>query len=74
MVAPTRRDLNLKKTKRREAWETELRIALYQKKCIIDNLKIFENNLGNVLHRYEQWLQRLKIEPTLNLDIYRKAK
>jgi hypothetical protein len=68
---PPRKDLTLKETKRREAWETELRIALYQRKCLIDNLRIFDNNLSNVLQRYEVWLKHRNIEPLVNLDVYR---
>lgn len=71
MESHSRRNPTLKEQKRREAWETELRIAAYQKKTLIDNLRIFQNNLSNVLQRYEGWLKRTGVEPQVNLDIYR---
>lgn len=71
LPTPPRSFLNQRQKKRRDNWENELNIAKYQAKTLKDNLRMFENNLSNVLRRYEDWLVKNNAQPQVNLELYR---
>jgi len=60
--------------KRREKWETELRVAELQAKSLMNDCHVFENNLAALLKRYKIWLTNHNMEPTVNLEYYDKIK
>ena len=60
--------------KRREAWETTLRVAELQINTLRNDCHIFEENLKSQLERYKHWLASHQMEPTVNLAYYEALK
>lgn len=57
--------------KKRDHWENQVKIAYEQSQLCKRNFHIFDENTKDVLKRYEAWLQRHKLEPTINLNHYK---
>lgn len=60
--------------KRRDNWECELKAALMNYESLRKNFHIYDRNLKGLVSRYENWLKTHKMEPQVNLDIYRNFK
>lgn len=54
-----------------EHWESEVKIAHLQGLTLKENFHIFENNLNNVIKRFENWLKTHEMETSLDLNYYK---
>lgn len=66
MVKPT-----IKTEKKLERYENHIKIAYEQAKALKRNFHIFNNDLSIQVKRYEAFLVKEKLEPTLNLEAYK---
>jgi len=60
--------------KRRDNWEQQLKVALINIQSLRQNFHIYDKNLKGLCQRYRNWLERVGLEPQVNMKIYEDFK